>query len=191
MKSILPQSQKKKNMNQGKEIFEVLMHQNADMLLAFIRTSVRDNHAIEDIFQEAMIVAWRRLPEFDRTRSFGKWLRGIARILISAHFRKQGKTALPMDENALDWIDNKFSQIQVQNGDTLSEKLSSLRECIESLSTENKQTIEARYLEQFSLDEIVDKLGLALQTVKKRLYRAKTQLADCLEAKLIAREELT
>jgi RNA polymerase sigma-70 factor (ECF subfamily) len=136
-----------------------------------------------------MIVAWRRMPEFDRRRSFGKWLRGIARNLILAHFRKSGKEPLSMDDNALDWMDTKFSQIQSQSGDSLSEKLSLLRECVDALSEESRQTIEARYLDQCSLDEVVVKFGLALQTVKKRLYRAKFQLAECLEAKLLASED--
>ena len=178
-------------MNQGKEVFEVLMRENADMLLAYLRASVRDNHAVEDIFQETMVVAWRRMPDFDRKRPFGKWLRGIARNLILAHFRKSGKRPLTMDESTLNWMDEKFAQIQSQSGDTLSEKLSLLRECVDALSEENKQTIEARYLDQYSLDEIVNKLGLALQTVKKRLYRAKSHLAECLEAKLLALEELS
>ena len=177
-------------MTQAKQIFEVLMHENADMLLAFLRASVRDKHAAEDIFQETMVIAWRRMEEFDRERSFGKWLRGIARNLILAHFRKSGKSPLSMDESTLDWMDEKFTQIQSHTGDTLSEKLALLRDCVEALSEENKETIKARYLEQSSLDEIVSKLDVALETVKKRLYRAKNQLAECLENKLLALEEV-
>ncbi len=176
-------------MNQGKQVFEVLMQENADMLLAFLRASIRDKHAIDDLFQETMVVAWRRMPDFDREQPFGKWLRGIARNLILAHFRKSGQHPLNVDENSLEWLDGKFSQIQSRSGDTLSEKLALLRECVEGLTNDNKQAIEARYLDQYSLDEIVSKMGLALQTVKKRLYRAKSQLAECLEAKLLAMEE--
>ena len=176
-------------MNQAKQLFEVLMHENADMLLAYLRASVRDKHAVEDIFQETMVVAWRRMDQFDRDRSFGKWLRGISRNLVLVHFRKSGKAPLSMDESTLDWMDEKFSQIQSHSGDTLSDKLALLRDCVEALSMENKETIKARYLEQSSLDEIVSKLDIALETVKKRLYRAKNQLAECLENKLLALED--
>lgn len=178
-------------MNQAKAVFEVLMRENADMLLAFLRASVRDKDAIDDIFQETMVVAWRRMGEFDRDRSFGKWLRGIARNFVLSHYRKSGKTPLALDESMLDWMDGKFAQIQTQNGDTLSEKLSLLRECVSALSEDKKKTIEARYIEQFSLDEIVSKLDVTLETVKKRLYRAKAQLADCVESKLLAMEKLS
>ena len=136
------------------------------------------------------MVAWRRLDEFDRERAFGKWLRGIARNLILAHFRKSGKNPLSMDVSTLDWMDEKFTQIQSRTGDTLSDKLSLLRDCVEALTQENRDTIKARYLEQSSLDEIVSKLDVARETVKKRLYRAKNQLAECLENKLLALEEV-
>ena len=46
-------------MNKGKEVFEILMRENADMLLAFLRASVRDSHAVDEMFQETMVVAWR------------------------------------------------------------------------------------------------------------------------------------
>ena len=39
-------------MNKGKEVFEILMRENADMLLAFLRASVRDSHAVDEMFQK-------------------------------------------------------------------------------------------------------------------------------------------
>ena len=176
-------------MSDAARVFEILMRENADMLLAFIRGSVRDTHAVDDIFQEAMIVAWKRLDDFDRERSFGKWVRGIAGKLILAHYRKTGRNPLAMDESTLEWMETRFAQIQRLQGDTLNEKLSLLRDCVDALSEDNRKTIESRYLKQNSLEEIVGQLGVALQTVKKRLYRAKQQLEDCLHHKLIAMEE--
>lgn len=177
-------------MNKGTEVFEILMRENADMLLAFLRASVRDSHAVDEMFQETMVVAWRRMKDFDRERSFGKWLRGIARNVILAHYRKLGSNQQTVNESSIDWIDEKFTQIQHRNGDTLREKLALLAECIEALSDENRHTIEARYMDGFSLPEIAKRLGIARETVKKRLYRAKAQLAKCIEGKLLFGEEV-
>ena len=177
-------------MSDAKQVFEILMRENAEMLLAFIRSSVYDSHAVDDIFQEVMVVAWRRLDDFDRSRSFGKWIRGIAGKLVLAHYRRTGKNPLNFDAGALDWLEGRFARIQSRKGDTLSEKLELLRECVASLSTENRQTIEARYLHQNSLDQIVKGMGVALETVKKRLYRAKLQLEKCVDHKMIALEEM-
>ena len=175
-------------MSQAKDVFEILMREQADSLLAFLRASVSDQHAVDDIFQETMIIAWRRLDDFDRSRSFGKWIRGIAGNLVLAHFRKCGKSSLSLDESTLVWLESRFAQIQSVKGDTLGEKLELLRECIAALSPEYRDTIDARYFQRLSLDEIVERTGVALQTVKKRLYRSKLRLEDCIGKKLLQLE---
>ena len=176
-------------MKDAKKVFEILMRDNAEMLLAFLRASVQDPHAVDDIFQETMIVAWRRLDSFDSERSFGKWLRGIAGKIVLAHYRKIGANPLGLDASTLEWMESRFAKIQRFNGDSFAEKLVLLRECIDALPEDNRVTVEARYLNQQSLDEIVTTLGVPLQTIKKRLYRAKSQLGLCLERKLLALEE--
>ena len=176
-------------MSQAKDVFEILMREHADTLLAFLRASVNDPHTVDDIFQETMVIAWRRLDDFDRERSFGKWIRGIAGKLVLAHFRKSGRNPRSFDESTLEWMESRFARVQSLKGDSLSEKLELLRECVAALSRENRVTIEARYLHRHTLDEIVEQTGVAIQTVKKRLYRAKLQLEDCVDRKLLALEE--
>ena len=176
-------------MSSATDIFEILMREHAEMLLAFVRSSVRDPHAVEDLFQETMIIAWRRIDDFDRNRSFGKWIRGIAGKLILAHFRKAGKIPLHCDAVTLEWLKSRFERVEKLKGDTLSVKLDLLKDCIASLSDDNRKTIEARYLELNSLEQIVTRFDIPLQTVKKRLYRAKIQLEACLNKKMLAWEE--
>ena len=176
-------------MSSATDVFEILMREHAEMLLAFVRSSVRDPHAVDDIFQETMVIAWRRIDDFDRNRSFGKWIRGIAGKLVLVHFRKAGKNPLHCDAVTLEWLESRFERVEKLKGDTLCLKLDLLKDCIASLSDDNRKTIEARYLELHSLEQIVTRLGIPLQTVKKRLYRAKIQLEACLHKKLLAWEE--
>ena len=175
-------------MTDAKKAFEILMRDNADMLLAYLRASVRDQHAVDEIFQETMIVAWKRLEDFDSSRSFSKWLRGIAGKLVLAHFRKSGQESHSCDQATLEWLESRFAKIEVIRGDTLSEKLQLLRECVDALPADARVAIEARYMSQQSLGEIVQELGVASETIKKRLYRARRQLGSCLEQKLLAIE---
>jgi RNA polymerase sigma-70 factor (ECF subfamily) len=172
-------------MSDAKDLFEILVREHADSLLAFLRASVRDPHAVEDIFQETMVVAWRRLGDFDRERPFGAWIRGIAGKLVLTHYRKSGKNPLSFDEKTLAWLEERFARIHTLPGDTLSEKLEVLRQCVALLSEENRLTIEARYHQRNSLEQIVERTGVALQTVKKRLYRSKLQLEECVNRKLL------
>ncbi len=42
---------------------------------------------VDDLAQEAVVVADRSLQKCDPTRDFGHWLRGVARHLLHQHFR--------------------------------------------------------------------------------------------------------
>jgi len=49
------------------------------MLTVFLRSRVNDEAAVDDLFQETMLVAWKRLDDCDLSRPFGPWLRGLDR----------------------------------------------------------------------------------------------------------------
>ena len=86
------------------EVFEVLMRQNAGHLMAFIRAMVRNESLAEDVFQETLLVAWRRFESFDRARPFGPWLRGIAHLTALAMFRK-GKREVVVDSKVVEALE--------------------------------------------------------------------------------------
>ena len=73
----------------AKLAFEIIARENSRMLTAYLRTLVDDESVVDDLFQESMLVAWRRLDECDLSRPFGPWVRGIAGRLVLAHYRKR------------------------------------------------------------------------------------------------------
>lgn len=160
------------------------MREQAGMLSAFIRSCVTEDANVDDIFQETMLVAWRRLDEFDRTRPFGPWLRGIAARTILACKRAHRKLVLIENQEELDYLSSKFQQIQRLAGDTLDEKLDALRECLSRLSASERDCIEGRFTQGLMPAELSRKLAVELETLKKRLLRAKGRLLACIEHKL-------
>ncbi len=176
---------------EARELFEILMNEHSRGLLAFIRSAVRDWTLADDIWQETMMVAWRRLDEFDRNRPFGPWLRGIAARTILARQRAQRGVYFVDDMDELDYLSSRFEQISGLQGDTLDEKLDALRECISRLSEDERRCIEGRYMHNQMPAELSRQLSLQLETVKKRLQRAKQRLQVCIESKLQAAEHLS
>jgi RNA polymerase sigma factor (sigma-70 family) len=165
-------------------LFEILIRENTDMLFAYIRSGVRDQHAVDDLYQETVITAWKRLDTYDRDRPIGPWLRGIAGKMMLAYYRKTSRADQPIDEEALQWLNDRFVAIGSLQGDTFHDKLAALRECIDSLPETYQRPITMRYTEQRAWGEIESMLNLAKETLKKRLARGKARLADCLENKL-------
>ena len=166
-------------------LFEILVRENADALTAFLRAVVDDPIAVDDLFQEAMLIAWRRIGEYDRTRPFGAWLRGIAKRLVLAHARTAAREVPLSSECALDYLDERLAQVERQPGDTLHEKIAALRDCVERLAPMYREPLDLHYSECRTTEWIAEKLVTTKDAVQKRLQRARLQLAECLEHKAV------
>jgi RNA polymerase sigma-70 factor (ECF subfamily) len=172
----------------AKQLFEILVRENADMLIAYIRSTARDDVLADDIFQETMLTAWRKLDDYDKNRPFGPWLRGIAGRIMLAHYRKASRGFALCDEETLDYLSQRFEMLHRQPGDEFDEKLDALRDCVQQLPEPYREPIKLRYGQDVGIEGLVERLGLATETVKKRLQRAKARLLDCINRKLAAAE---
>lgn len=168
----------------AKSLFEILIREHTDMLVAYLRAGVRDAHAVDDLYQETVLTAWKRLADYDREKPFGPWLRGISGKLMLAHYRKTSRGATTLDDQALEWLNERFAAVHSMPGDAFHEKLVALRECVEALPETYQRPIIMRFNEERGLGEIESILQVAKETLKKRLTRGKSRLADCLERKL-------
>lgn len=116
-----------------REVFSVLVREHMDMLLAYLRSMVNDAATVEGIFQETMLVAWRRFDDYDQSRPLARWLRGIARKLVVAHYRRLHRRPVYSDASLLEAIDERLAQIDSQKGDTWSDKVAVLAQCLDLL----------------------------------------------------------
>ncbi len=164
-------------------VFEILVRENADMLTTYLRAVVWRPEVVDDLFQETMMVAWRRLPDYDPLQPFGPWLRGIAARLVMAHARATKRDLMVCDEFVLDYLDVQIERISRQSGDTWDDKIVALRECVAALPELLRQAISLRYLEECPAQTVARRLNVTLEAVKKRLQRGRTQLLECLQRK--------
>jgi RNA polymerase sigma-70 factor len=164
-------------------LFEILVRENSDSLLAFLRAGVDDTSAVEDLFQETMLIAWRKIGEYDRARPFGAWLRGIARNLVLAHYRMARRSITFSDERILAEVDQRMAQVDRQPGDTFDEKIAALHDCLDRLELLYREPIELHYRQRRTSEWIAEHLATTKDAVQKRLQRARVRLADCLKRK--------
>ncbi len=166
-------------------LFEILVRENADSLTAFLRAAVDDGAAADDLFQDTVLVAWRKVGEYDRARPFGAWLRGIARRLVLEHYRKSAREVTLSDERLLDHLDRRMAEVDRQPGDTLDEKIAALKDCIDRLPPLYREPLEHHYRHDRTAEWIADRLATTKDAVQKQLQRARVQLAECLERKAV------
>lgn len=168
----------------SKDLFEILTREHMPMLVNYLRCLTRDDNLVDDLCQESLLVAWRTLDRFDRSRPFGPWLRGIAAKLVLSHRRRQTRAFFVCNQNVLEQLDAHFAELQNQSGDTFEEKLAGLRDCLERLPAPYRQAIHARYWDGLTGGALAAHLQLSVENIKKRLQRGRDKLWRCLQQKL-------
>ncbi|MDX2147247.1 MAG: sigma-70 family RNA polymerase sigma factor [Planctomycetota bacterium] len=165
----------------AKQVFEILVRENADMLTAFLRSLVRRGPSIDDLFQQTMLVAWRRLGEYDPTRPFGPWLRGIAARLVMEHHRRLGRGGVACEAEVLEALHTKFEGVRSLPGDSFRERVSRVSDCLEKLPEQFREALELAYVRGLLLREIAGAVQASEEAVKKRVQRGRLMLAACME----------
>ncbi|MEM9018895.1 MAG: sigma-70 family RNA polymerase sigma factor [Verrucomicrobiota bacterium] len=156
-------------------------------LRGFVRALGVDPLWVDDVAQEAFIVAYNRLEEFDRERDFGAWLRGIARNLVINERRKDARRKRILSENLTDVLVSTSSVSEAEEeelGDSGVAKVKALRECIANLPEKSLQMLRSRYEDENSAHDIAEAFDMKPPAVRKALERVRTSLRKCMEERL-------
>jgi RNA polymerase sigma factor (sigma-70 family) len=104
----------------------LLAHQ--DDLQAFLASVVRNAHDRDDVFQETVLTLWDKFPEYDPTRSFGAWARGIAVNKVLQHRGRSGAVPSPFSPQAIAAIVDAFDREAAMGSDAVD----ALDECMKT-----------------------------------------------------------
>ena len=143
----------------------------------------------DDIAQETFLKAWRNLGSFRGDCAFSTWLYRIAVNCAKDGIRSASRRpAVSLTSFESDDEDGEEWDVPVTSGDTLPEEVAERRELIlavrravESLPEDQRRVVILRDLHGLSYQEISEKLGLELGTVKSRLNRGRLNLKTILE----------
>jgi len=151
-------------------------------VLALCRRLTGDPERAEELVQEALAVAWRKLPEFQQGVRFGPWIYGIARNLCRNARRKHGE--LLSDDGVLDPDSDAAGTLRLLQR---QERIRLLSDATRSLSPLEQEAVHLRYVEGLPLAELDALLGLKgsgarglLQTCRRKLRRALEQQLQAL-----------
>ncbi len=166
-----------------RKLFEALVREHSEMLYVFITSSVGRTSIADEVHQETLLIAWRRLSDFDQTRSFGAWLRGIARVQIRAQSR-QRSLGVGISDEVLDMLEARFHALSRQVGDQLDDKLECLRACLAGLVDRDQHALEVRYSDGLRGLPLATRLETSVENAKKIVQRARARLLVCMQKKL-------
>jgi RNA polymerase sigma-70 factor (ECF subfamily) len=166
-----------------------IMQSNNRRLYRLARGILRNDSEAEDVIQETYVRAFTHLEHFRGDSSLSTWLARIAMNEALGRLRRQRPsvewTSLP--EGALE---AQIIQFPLSSADD-PEKSMAQREiqhvvehAIDELPEAFRLVFITRVIEGMNVEETAELLGLKPQTVKTRLYRARTMLRDNVEKKI-------
>ena len=169
----------------AEDLFNILVRQHAEMLTAYIYSIAFDRTTVDDVFQETIITAWKRLDSFDHERPFGPWLRGIARNHILSTARTNRRYRAHLTELQQIRIDEQLDRVDQSAGDSFADRLTALRDCLTRLHTDAQEAVDLVYVRGMEPSVAAKAIGASDETFRKRLYRARLSLAECLKTKSV------
>ncbi|MDF1823196.1 MAG: sigma-70 family RNA polymerase sigma factor [Verrucomicrobiales bacterium] len=169
------------------ELFIEQVREHHAGLRGFVRALGVDPLWVDDVAQEAFIVAYNRLDEFDRERDFGAWLRGIARNLVINERRKDARRKRILSDNLTDVLLSSSSASDHEDeeiGDRGLAKLNALRACVSELPEKSLQLLRSRYEDENSALDIADQFEMNPPAVRKALERVRGALRKCMDKRM-------
>jgi RNA polymerase sigma-70 factor, ECF subfamily len=163
--------------------FEEAVKPHLPMLFAYGRAICGDFHAAQDVVQESVLIAYRKLEHFFPEADFSTWLRAIARREALNARKRLTKVSL-LTEEAIE------RYYQDSAADAGSPERDALSHCLKLLGGRMMRVIQGHYFEGRPLAELADSMNQTVTAVKQLLYRARLTLRDCVRRRL-AQENAT
>ena len=152
--------------------FAALMRRHNRMLFRAARAILRDDAEAEDALQEAWLRAYRAIGTFRGEAKLSSWLVRIAANEALARRRK----AMRSPEMLPICLDEPDSQDGPAERAERSEMRGRLETGIRALPEAFRAVFMLRAVQELSVAETAEALGLPESTVKTRLFRARRQL---------------
>ena len=167
--------------------YEELVRIHQHRVLAVVSGILRGSADVEDVAQQALAKAYFSIRRFDLRSAFGTWLYKIAVNECWDYLRKKKVRRLvyesDLSEDQLRKMDSLPDRGHGDSGvrEDASRRLEQ-RELVEALLSrlddKDRLMLVMKEVEGFSVEEIGEILGLNVNTVKVRLFRARGRLVQ-------------
>jgi RNA polymerase sigma-70 factor, ECF subfamily len=167
--------------------FDALYDRYGDLVYSVALKVVGDTYVAEDITQDVFLRVWRRPEQFDLRRGkFITWLLSVARNRSIDERRSHGRR---LRHEALPSVAEEESDVFPSGSDLddpalatlLSDDRAAVRKALEVLPPEQKLAIQLAYFGGLTQQEIANRLGHPLGTVKTRIRLGMQKMRDALE----------
>ena len=154
------------------QAFEYLFTRYRDALMRLFEQRLDEKAVASDLLQETFIKVYLHINDYSKNYTFGQWVYSIARNTLVDHLRRKSGDVL---------LDERFpaplaTSPSPEESVIINQTRTHFYNALEELTPEYRQVIEMRFLEEYSYEEIAEKLGRPLNTIKTQIRRARATI---------------
>jgi RNA polymerase sigma-70 factor (ECF subfamily) len=167
--------------------YEELVRIHQHRVLAVVGGILRGSQDVEDVAQQALAKAYFSIRRFDLRSAFGTWLYKIAVNECWDYLRKKKVRRLVYESDMSEDQVRRLESMpehgyggQLHRGDAVQrlEQRQLVERLLGELEDKDQLMLVMKEVEGFSVEEIGEVLGLNVNTVKVRLFRARGRLVE-------------
>jgi len=167
--------------------YEELVRTHQQRVLAVVGGILRQREDVEDVAQQVLVKAYFSLKRFDQRSAFGTWLYKIAVNECWDYLRRKRVRPLvyesDLSEEQARHMDRwepaaEVPSSPIENALKRAELRQLLDRLLSHLEEKDRLMLVLKEAEGFSVEEIGEILGMNVNTVKVRLFRARGKLVE-------------
>ena len=168
-----PESEPAQPLDRGEEFVRQMIEHEPQVRI-FLRGLLPTWEDVDDVIQEAGLVAWRKFSEFQPGTSFGGWFLTIARFEALAHRRRLARTPLVFSDEVWEILSKESAR---EEDSKTYRRL--LENCLSKMQPEKRETLLRVHAPGVVMREVAQQSGKSEQAFYKIIQRLRSALIDC------------
>jgi RNA polymerase sigma-70 factor (ECF subfamily) len=166
------------------QAFAIIADHYGGLLLRTAYLLVRDEEAAKDIVQESLLLAWKNMGKLREPAFLRAWLiKIVVNQSISSQRQLARRAALLRDQFIEQYVNTTIHVSEIQGG-RLEEGID-LEQAIGQLPLKQRAVVVLFYYHRMTMPEIATLLGVAENTLRKRLQAALDKIRRALQVELV------
>lgn len=167
--------------NERYEAFVRLLVEHEPRVRSFLRGLLPTWHEVEEVTQEASLIAWRKFDDFEDGTSFGGWLLTIARFEALKYRRRVARSPLVFADDVWDLLAEEASGEDVQQI-----RQRHLGVCLGKLARSKRELLLNVHSTGVVMREVALQSGKSEQAFYKVVQRLRAVVLACVTKSLAA-----
>jgi RNA polymerase sigma-70 factor, ECF subfamily len=157
---------------------QVLFVRHHVRIYRFVVRLVRDQELAEDLINEVFLDVWRQADKFQARSAVSTWILAIARFKALSSFKRRVEEELDEETAAAVEDAGDDPELAIRKKD----QGEILRKCLSRLSPEHREIVDLVYYQGRTIRDAAEIVGIPENTVKTRMFHARKQLSELLNA---------